>query len=333
MTPTAHGTHFTQRGIMFARLFGGLRRALGRYPHVSTVIRAVRALVHFGPWRGAFRAAIRVLRPPRPTPSRVASLFPNLDVATATIALKRDGLFVAGVLPPATLTRLRMIADQLPVNAYTHMHEANDDVRALVTDPGVLRLLRAHFGSEPVLLECSAVVHESGHERPSGPTSQRRFHFDYAGWQSLNMFVYLTDVDVTSAPHEVALGSHRSRTWRDALRVSLDDDEAYRRFGSSIRTVTGVAGSVFFEDTEAFHRRAAGGGRRVLLNVLYSSHRGLLSHGRRGLRYAEFLHRPMHHVPESLPPANGLHGRVAEASSDAHANDRGGRHRQYRTRP
>lgn len=270
-------------------LLAGFRRWLARHPQIGWVVRSTRAIIHFGPWRGFFRWAIRVLRPPRVVSDLTPSVLAHLDVASAVTALKRDGVFIAGVLPPALLARLRAVSDRLPRNAYTHMHEANDEVRALVYDPGVLTLLRAHFGSEPVLLECSAVVHEPGHERIVGPTSQRRFHFDYAGWQSLNMFVYLTDVDAESAPHEIAVGTHRSRTLRDAVRPSLLDDEAYRRFGAVIRTITGPAGTVFFEDTEAFHRRGAVGQRRVMLNILYASHRGLLSHGRLGMRYADYV--------------------------------------------
>jgi hypothetical protein len=274
-----------------ARVLAHSRTWLRRYPQLGTMVRSVRALIHFGPWRTCFRYAIRMLRPPCPASDGASPMLHDLDIAAATEALIRDGVYVAGVLPAPVLSRLRAVAHELPLNAYTHAHEANEDIRALVTDPGVLALLRAHFGSEPELLECSLVVHEPGPDRKVGPTSQCRFHFDYAGWQSLNMFVYLTDVDSESAPHAIAVGSHRSRTMRDAMRSSLDDDEAYRRFGSTIRTITGNAGTVFFEDTEAFHRRGAAGRRRVILNVVYSSHRGLLSHGRPGLRYAEHLRR------------------------------------------
>jgi hypothetical protein len=45
---------------------------------------------------------------------------------------------------------------------------------------------------------------------------------------------------------------------------------------------------MFFENTEAFHRRGVIGGRRVMLNVLFASHRGLLSHGRPGRPFSEY---------------------------------------------
>jgi hypothetical protein len=64
-----------------------------------------------------------------------------------------------------------------------------------------------------------------------GPLSQQRFHFDYAGWHSLNLFVYLTDVDESSGAHEIAVGTHAGKAWRDVVQPSLDDDEAVKRFG------------------------------------------------------------------------------------------------------
>lgn len=277
--------------MFLARSLAAFRGWLDLHPQIALAIRAIRGLIHFGPWRGLFRWIIRATYPPRVVAGPSASVLPTLDVRKAVTALHRDGVFMAGILPPALLARLREVSDRLPLNAYTHMHEANDDVRALVTDLGVLAVPRAHFGSEPVLLECSAVVHHAGPEHNIGPTSQRRFHFDFAGWQSLNLFVYLTDVDSASAPHEIAVGTHRSRSMRDAIRPSISDEEAFRRFGSAIRTITGPAGTVFFEDTEAFHRRGAAGQRRVILNILFASHRGILSRGRPGMQYADYLKR------------------------------------------
>jgi len=83
----------------------------------------------------------------------------------------------------------------------------------------------------------------------------------------------------------VARGSHREIGPRDALRGTIDDDEARRRFGDRIQTVVGPAGTLFFENTEAFHRRLPGADHRVMLNLLYASHRGWLSHGRTSSRH------------------------------------------------
>jgi hypothetical protein len=185
------------------------------------------------------------------------------------------------------LSRIRRVVDTLPVGAYTHFHLGNADVQALVHDPAILAVLRKHFGCEPELLECTLVVLEP-REEAYRIGSQRWFHFDFGGWHSLNLFVYLTDVDANTAAHEVASGTHRHRWLRDAVHSQITDEQAYARFGPQIRTITGAAGTMFFENTEAFHRRGVIGGRRVMLNVLFASHRGLLSHGRPGRPFSEF---------------------------------------------
>jgi hypothetical protein len=124
-------------------------------------------------------------------------------------------------------------------------------------------------------------------KRPISP--QRHFHFDYAGWHSLNLFVYLTDVADDSGAHQVVVGTHRRRQVRDAIRPWIPDDEIITRYGEQLRTIAGPAGTMFFEDTEAFHRRLMMKERRVMLNVLYASHRSWLSNGRLTPKYADYL--------------------------------------------
>lgn len=273
-------------------VLSGLRLWLRRKPGINQRLQAARALVHFGPWRHLFRAAIRWWRPPvGALPNSSTSLLGDVDVAHVVRALHRDSVHVVGRLPDAFVARVRAVTDKLPLDHYGDFDARNADVRALSRDPSVLEVLRAYFGSEPELLECTVVVHEAVTTPAGDVCPQRRFHFDYAGWQSLNLFVYLTDVDEDSSAHEVAAGSHRLRTLRDALRAFLSDEETARRFGSSIRRITGPAGTAFFENTEAFHRRGESRRRRVLLNMLFASHRGLLSRGRNVPPLAHYLDR------------------------------------------
>ena len=256
------------------------RRRLRKQPRVAMTIRAVRALIHFGPWRYVARSYIRLRRRPAHSSSSAVSLIPNLDAAAIAKTISRDSVCVTAALPNALVDDIRELTDQLPPNQYGAFHEQHPAVRRLVTDDGVLDVVRACLGAEPVLLECNLVVQEAEEGRPVGPASQLRFHFDYAGWQSLNLFVYLTDVEPGAGAHQVVMGTHKNKTVRDAIRPSLDDDEVERRFGARIRTIAGSAGTVFFENTEAFHRRLAVKQRRVMLNILFASHRGAFSRGR-----------------------------------------------------
>ena len=86
-------------------------------------------------------------------------------------------------------------------------------------------------------------------------------------------------------------GTHRHRPVRDAVRHWVGDDEIMARFPGRLRTVMGPAGTMFFEDTESFHRRLLVTRRRVLLNVLFASHRSWASKGRLVSKFADYLHR------------------------------------------
>jgi len=177
------------------------------------------------------------------------------------------------------------------------MHEIDDDVHRIANDPSVKNVLRAYFNSEPELLESTLVVTDP---RPHQPLAlQNRFHFDFAGWQSLNVLVYLTDVSNQSSAHVIAKGSHRQIRVRDALRGTISDEEAMQRFGSLIQTITGPAGTVFIENTEAFHRRVRGSGRRVVLNLLYASHRGWFANGRTSRGHKERRAQLFAHLRDS----------------------------------
>lgn len=252
------------------------RRALHRAPRFAAALRAGRAAVHFGPWRRSAQQLIRRLRSEAAAIDGASAAFPGLDVEAAASALHRQSAYVAGVIGTPGCQRLVDLASRLETGHFELVHEACEDVRSIVDDAGVQRLLRKYFGCPGVLLESTLVV-----TAPNRPlSSQNYFHFDFAGWQSLNLFVYLSDVSVDTGPHEVALGSHRTIGIRDVLNPQVSDDRAKTRFGSSIQTITGPAGTAFFENTEAFHRRRPDGGRRAMLNLLFASHRGFFSRGR-----------------------------------------------------
>ena len=259
--------------------FSTLRSYINDTPLVM-LTRAARALLHFGPWRSLPRRLIPTLKIARPRRENgQPSLLGSLDANSVADEIRRNSFALVGVLPADFVARLREITDRLPVDHYELMHELDENVRLLVEDSGINAVLAAYMGCEPVLLESTLGVIRA---LPPNAESeaQNMFHFDYAGWQSLNVFVYLTDVTADSSHHVVIKGSHRHVKFGDAIRTHLPDDEALRRFPEAIETVLGPAGTVFIENTEAFHKRHRGTGRRVMLNLLYASHRNLLSHGR-----------------------------------------------------
>lgn len=253
-------------------------RRLSRIIRLNFAIQVMRQLIHFGPWRILPKYLIRKFRPAYAANECAESLLGILDPNAIASEVRDSSVAIAGVLPAAFIARLRRTTDRLPYNEYHLVHQVDDDVLALTKDPGVQKVLRAYLQCEPVLLEASLFV--TGVESNHPPHDQHSFHFDYAGWESLNVFVYLTDVTENSSYHIVAKGSHRNISFGDVLRGSLTNEEGAKRFGDTIEIILGSAGTLFFENVEAFHRRHQGSERRVLLNLLFASHRGLLSHGR-----------------------------------------------------
>jgi len=265
-----------------------IRRALLTAPTLTRTLQSCRAIVHFGPWRHAVRAIIRMARPPQKEPPEGLSLL-QIDSVQLVKAIRSDGVVRAGALPSDALARVRAITDRLPPGEYGEFFDI-PDVRALIECAAVVRVAREYLQAEPVLLECNLVVaHAENPDVPAGKGSQREFHFDYAGWHSLNLFVYLTDVSAESGAHQVVAGTHDARTFWDAVRVAIPDREISLRFPNRTLTITGAAGTMFFEDTSAFHRRRIHTKRRVMLNILWASHRSWLSKGRLVPKYSDIL--------------------------------------------
>lgn len=264
-----------------------IRTRLQDAPVVTQTLQAGRAIIHFGPWRHAARAMIRRARPPHDASG--GTLFSSSEATGAWIvrALRDNGVAMAGRLPPDMLNRVRTVTDALPPGEYGDFDD-HPEIRSLVQSARVLQVVRTYFGAEPMLLECTLVVHQP--EKPAQDIHpQRRFHFDYAGWQSLNMFVYLTDVREDGGAHQIVVGTHQKRHLKDVVRSWIPDEEIVARYGDRIQTITGPAGTMFFENTEAFHRRLRMTQRRVMINALFASHRSWLSRGRLTRKYADYV--------------------------------------------
>ena len=250
--------------------------------NLARTVTILRQLIHFGPWRHLFILLFRIVRKPsytEPASQGQPRLFDSIRGSALLTDLTEKGVGFAGTASKELIIAIRSRTDLLPRDHFPDIHEADPDIRRLVTDKALLNLVRRYLCAEPVMLECTLIVTEGGSVSDQDGL-QSRFHFDYAGWHSVNVFVYLTDVGEQSAFHTVIAGTHRRKTIGDIFKQFLSDDEAQERFGNQITPVFGTAGTVFFENTEAFHKRQPSPERRVMLNILYASHSNWLSKGR-----------------------------------------------------
>jgi hypothetical protein len=266
-----------------------LRTALQAAPLLYRALRSARAIIHFGPWRYAARRIIRLARPPqKKAASSNCGLF-RFDTALIVETLRANGNCAVGSFPSDGLSRVRAITDKLPPGEYGEFHEI-PEVRELTECAATLNVVREYLQAEPELIECSLFVAQA--ENPATPLaydSDRHFHFEDAGWHSLSLFVYLTDVSEDSGAHQVVIGTHRALPVWDAIRGSIPESEIKARYPHHIRTIVGPAGTIFFEDTSAIHRRQIHTRRHVVLHILFVSRRCWASKARPIRRYSDYL--------------------------------------------
>src|ERR1700728_3146651 len=80
-----------------------IRRALVTAPTLTRTLQSGRAVLHFGPWRHAARALIRMARPPQGEAEAENPLLLQIDTTQVVAALRADGIAMAGTLPSSLL--------------------------------------------------------------------------------------------------------------------------------------------------------------------------------------------------------------------------------------
>ena len=143
-----------------------LRRRLKSFSKLSSSIRALRTLVHFGPWRVVPQFLIRWFRPVVCNlDANKESLLGTLDAVAIAEEVRLNSCAIAGVLPLEFVSRLRAITDRLPRDHYQGMHHLNEDVLHLSNDPAIKEVLQTYFKCEPELLEATLLVTKSSRTR------------------------------------------------------------------------------------------------------------------------------------------------------------------------
>ncbi len=232
--------------------------------------------------RGALRDALRAVAaqayPPVPE-DPTGLLGSGADVAAHAQAVREDGVSLIGrVVSSDVCARLVTFASEAPCMTRTRSgvvrHERWDrsrplaptgdldesllvthpDVAALAADPSLRALARETLGCEPVL-DLIAMWWSAPFGGGPSSLSAQLYHFDMDRPNFVKIFIYLLDTDDTSGPHAMIPGSHRERP-ADRMRDGRHtDEEVYASFGREReRRLVGPAGTMFAEDTAAFHK-------------------------------------------------------------------------------
>jgi hypothetical protein len=136
-------------------------------------------------------------------------------------------------------------------------------VLSTINHPSVLTMARHYLGCPPTI--SSIGIHLTTPIEGESVAVQR-FHRDVDEWKFCKLFIYLTDVDDDSGPHEFVEGSQRSSGSIMSVPYAEDKLEQTNR-----RKIVGPAGTTFIADTWGIHRGNMPISKpRIILQVQYS---------------------------------------------------------------
>jgi len=227
------------------------------------------------------RAAYRA-----PAPAN-GSILDGVDLPSVVADLIRDGVHLGLRLPPHLVREIRAFADTTPCFSRDNqttgfLHDAVAEVNrlrerdvvaayyfesverspaivGLAADQGIRSVAAAYLGHDPVLIRIRlwwSFPAERVSDADLHAAAQDKYHFDLNAWRSLKFFFYLTATNEEGGPHRCIMGSHRRRSLRHQLTLTVGrDEEELRAFYDADRllTVTGEEGAGFTEDPFVFH--------------------------------------------------------------------------------
>jgi hypothetical protein len=256
-----------------------LMRGVGRFIVVRRIVRWSRRRLRPGKAQDLQRPLTR---------SSDTTMFPDVDVDRFVEQLETEGTALGLRLPPDVVEEISQFAATTPCYAdrepgngfllpsrgraesalgkpilvaqYFNTEAGCDAIRRIRDDITIQRIAARYLEARPRLvgvdLWWTFPVDASDEDRRR---HAHLFHRDVDDFRFLKFFFYLTDVGDADGPHVVVTGSHlRPLDAKLAGRLSLrrlTDEEVDERFGAeTVKTILGVAGDGFAEDTFGVHK-------------------------------------------------------------------------------
>jgi hypothetical protein len=95
------------------------------------------------------------------------------------------------------------------------------------------------------------------------------FHYDLDDYRFLKLFIYLTDVDENSGPHQIIKQSHRFNGFYRFFNRRLPDNIP-GKYQKNVQTILAEKGEGFFEDTMCYHKGTRPIKPRVIFQLEFS---------------------------------------------------------------
>lgn len=109
----------------------------------------------------------------------------------------------------------------------------------------------AYLGADSVILNSQVWVTFPDESNDYSPDFG--FHYDLDDYRFLKLFIYLTDVDEESGPHEIIKTSHKFNAFYRFFNRRLPDSLP-KKYSANVQTMLAKKGEGFFEDTMCYHK-------------------------------------------------------------------------------
>ena len=148
------------------------------------------------------------------------------------------------------------------------------DIKSLVNNEILMDHVNSYLGRNALISDISSWITTPTHL----PLDHHEFGFhmdlgDTGGWKWLNVFIYLSDVDLSNGPHRAIKSTHYRRHWSSIWERRLSKERAEKIYAPDrFFTFEGPAGTVVIEDTGNYHAASKvhiGSASRHILQVVF----------------------------------------------------------------
>ncbi len=260
------------------QFYYSLRILLRKNRRILRFTQILRSIVLLGPFR---QPIIRYFQKfGNNVPLRIDEdlLFPNFDVDSAVDMINKSGYSNGPTLPEKELTEILQYCEKNKRIRNWNPHKNCEAIDKLSRNATFVEVARKYLGTEPILWLTELRWTVVGPDKENFPLSHYRepdlydifsFHYDALDCKSLTLFIYLTDVDLECGPHVVIEGTHANKSLQELANIIISDAVAEIKYGHRIKTLLGGKGSVFFEETSAYHKAAVCKKTRLILKMDY----------------------------------------------------------------
>jgi hypothetical protein len=262
------------------RLYYGFKFFLHRNRWLLRRVQSLRAYLILGPLRKRLVWYYQKYVNNEPLKLDASPIFADVAVDQIINRLENLGYSHVGILSQEHVSRILDYSELNKRVSQWNPHSDCEFIRSIAHNSDIVCIARRYLGAEPILwltrLRWSIPLSDAMTDMQPPIYKEpieydpNRFHYDAHDCKSLTFFVYLTDIDdLDSGAHVVIEGTHKYKTFNDILQITIDDELAYKRYAEKITVILGKRGTVFAEESSAYHKIADCKRRRLILMICY----------------------------------------------------------------